>query len=474
MTAGDRSGVAMPEWLARHDRTTESWTVEAGSPTRGDAWTNAHDRKMRVPVGGDETNRVIRAHEMMHARVSPMFANAGASQGISIEALRAAEELRVNLLTQTAGFDVDLLVDGSERPWGERAAKMRDYASLVTAVVAMAGTKGATAFVRGVRNIDPELAKAIREVEKGALKFWKRDARRIGDKRQAELVGSTQPVAPYEDGEMMPAGYARFTLPLAKFIDNAIDALTPPSTGDDTDAGMPSDEHDPVERVKRAAAGRYGRFANLLLDQSITLDRSVTGRFGRKRIATNMGRNPRHIGRMLTDPQRRVFDRTVRGTGGIIVIDQSGSMALPTEAVEQMMEASPGCTIIGYSHRPGCNTTPNAWVIAKGGRRASELPKGNGGNGVDGPVLRFAASLARKGEQIVWLCDGVVTDGSDDHCYENLSKECVRLVYRHNIHMTDTVTETLEAVKQMGQGKRLRRNYTGPLRSHAARMGLTN
>lgn len=459
----------MPEWLTRQDRENGSWTIEAGQAVRGDAWTNATERRMRVPIGDDATNRVIRAHEMMHAKVSPLLANIGQEEeGLPADVLRAAEEMRVNLLVKAAGFDTDLLVDGSERQTGERLAQARDYAGLVTMLVAVAGTKGSTAFLRGVRNIDPELAKALREVEKGALKYWKGPARRRGEKRIAQEFGSTEPTNYF--GSPIPTGYEKFTLPVARFIATAIDAIQPPPEGDAGEGVEPIDTA--ADRVRNASKAASGRFAPLRLDNTVTLDRSLSGRMGRKRIATNMGRNPRRLNRMLTDPQRRVFDRTIRGTGGVVVIDQSGSMHLSGADVKALMEASPGCTIIGYSHRPGSTDTPNTWVIAKDGRCASEFPSGHGGNGVDGPALRYALSLRRRGEPVVWVCDGAVTDGKHDHTFDNLSNECALLVHRNNVHMVANVDDGVRALQEVAAGRKLPTKFTGPLRYAAEGLGL--
>ena len=61
----------LPEMLGRKDAQHGQWTVDTCAPTRGLPHTNIVDRKMVVPVSPEETERVIRAHEMVHARVSP-------------------------------------------------------------------------------------------------------------------------------------------------------------------------------------------------------------------------------------------------------------------------------------------------------------------------------------------------------------------------------------------------------------------
>ena len=463
------TGVAMPEWLARRDTENGPWTVTNGPAQRGEAWTNQHDRKMRVPFGGDETNRVIRAHEMAHARVSPENAVLGTELGISEGSVRCAEEFRVNQIIRTAGFDIDLLVDGSERRAGERLAQMGDYAGLVQFVAACAGTAGATAFIRGIRNIDPELAKSIREVEKSVIKTWRKSARRYGDAWQAKRWGSTERLS-----NGYPRGYYEHTIPLAQMLDLAISTLTPDTDGDGEgdENGDGNGSSEQSQRVKDAVNGRAGVWGKLLFDNEVRLTKTVSGSLGRRRSATNMGRNPRRINRMLTDPQRRVFDKTHRSIGGVVIIDQSGSMALSIEQVEQIMEASPGCTIIGYSHRARSNDVPNIWILAENGRRAEQVRPGSGGNGVDVPAVKFAVSKARRGEPIVWITDGVCTSSHDDRPYENLYEDAARVVRRHGIHMVPDVRGGVEAMKRIAAGERLSTNFVGPVEAMARRLGI--
>jgi predicted metal-dependent peptidase len=147
------------------------------------------------------------------------------------------------------------------------------------------------------------------------------------------------------------------------------------------------------------------------------------------------------VTRLITDPQQRVFRRTQRAPGAIVLVDQSGSMDVADHEIDGLIRALPGVTIVGYSHRPGdVGETPNAWVVAQQGRRASVLPTGNVGNGVDGPILRWASSRRRTNERIVWVTDGQVTD-SNDHPHEALSRECAGLVTRHRIELVRTLDD---------------------------------
>ena len=153
------------------------------------------------------------------------------------------------------------------------------------------------------------------------------------------------------------------------------------------------------------------------------------------------------------------------------MVDQSGSMDLDPGALDHLLAATPGATVVGYSHRPGdMPGRANAWVIAREGRTARELPGGNVGNGVDGPVLRWAQRIRRAHERVIWVTDGQVTD-SNDHPSEALSRECAHLVRTHRIVLVRSLeeatrvlrgrTHALEPVENFGRvGRELRRIST--------------
>ena len=136
----------------------------------------------------------------------------------------------------------------------------------------------------------------------------------------------------------------------------------------------------------------------------------------------------RYPSRLLTDDRKRAFAKRVSVHGGIVVIDQSGSMDIDETTLAALLRVAPNAIVVGYSHRPGdVGRTANAWMLANRGAVATSFPSGNVGNGVDGPVLRWAIGERRGSEPIVWVTDGQVTD-SHDHPDELLTLECARLV----------------------------------------------
>lgn len=456
---------AMPEFLSpRHDGVAVgSWSVEDGRPVRGDAWTRLDEMRMRVPVGNDETTRLIRAHEMMHARVSPISPEA-AYIGLSAftpRVVECSEEFRINTLVSRAGFDLSALADGSESKSGKRLTENEQWAEAVCFLTALAGTKAASDFLRGVRSANPEWAKSLRAVEKALVKRLKKVSHRN--------IGNTMP----DDSTGLPQGFIVYTRRIAEIVTAAIKAGEKSVTdefGDDIDGVTETVSAKRIEDAMSSVSGGAGVFAALRLDNNVALTRHVSGAMGRKRIATNVGRNPRRIHRIMTDPERRIFDRTTKGQGGIVLIDQSGSMSMSDTELWEIINSAPGCVIIGYSHATGSPDTPNTWVLAERGRVCSEIREGNGGNGVDGPALRFALSKRKHGEPVIWVCDGLVTAGGDDCYYPNLGEECASLVIRHGVHMVDTVREAKNALERAKRGVRLPARLTGHLRSTVAAM----
>lgn len=460
---------AMPEFLVqRQEVGSLPWNVEQGQPVRGDAWTDFDDRKMRVPFGGDEFTRTIRAHEMMHAQVSPTVGPVAVNYlTCTPRAAIMAEDFRINTLCSRAGFNMDLLADGSERLGGERAAERGSWPDAVYYLGALAGTKAAKDFIAGVRKVNKDWASALTKINTELVKTLKKvPTASLSSIQRTNAYDSEGNIVP---DVMLPHGFARFTQKIGEILDAAAAAGDISGDGDgDGDDDGDNITPDEIKKALDVVKGKGGVFAKLVLDENVSLTRRVSGTMGRKRIASQTGRNPRRIHRVLTDPERRIFDRSMKGQGGIVVIDQSGSMSLSDSDMWKIVEAAPGCVIIGYSHKPGSKSEPNAWVLADRGKVCEKIRGGNGGNGVDGPVLRFAASKRQKNEPIIWVCDGVVTDGAQDYTYDTLVDECAELVIKHGIHMVAEVDEAIAALTRASRGERLRAKVVYPLDSSKA------
>ena len=375
---------------------------------------------MRAPFEGGPHGRLVRAHELMHARVSPVApACFEAWSELAPRAVECAEEFRVNTLLARVGFDLAELRDGSERLTGRRLAASEEWEELAYFAAAVSGTRALGVLAGGARAVRPSWGAACRALERELV----RAARRV----DTSMLASTAP------GERdLPEGFSVHTRALASIVARH---ATRPTTDR------------PRRRGRRPVA--TGTFAPLVLDPTIGLDVVVPGTATPRRALAASGRRVRRPDRLATDPARRVFERRGRGRGGVVLVDQSGSMSLTDDELCDLLGAAPGAFILGYSHAPGSSGVPNAWVLADRGRAAATVRAGNVGNGVDGPALRHALARRLGREPMVWICDGQVTD-SGDHADAALAAECARLVVRHGVQMVSSVPEALAVLRARG------------------------
>jgi hypothetical protein len=401
------------------------WNVREGSTRRGGASCDLAARVLEVPLGTDPTSRVVRAHELMHARVSPCGLDwPGLFGDLAPRALECAEELRVNTLLSRLGFEVERLRDGSEKSGGRSLAEQGDWAQAVCFLLAVLGTGAERDYLSGVRQGDPTWVPALRAV--------KRRVNEIVDALSVSTLGATDVG---DDG--VPRGYSRCTELLARLLTPLMAARVPVGA-------------DALRAYRRALApgGRRpptGRFAAPVV-ANLDARRAPRTPTGRRSQPAVTGTTLRYPGRLLTDPHRRAFSRATRVRGGVVVIDQSGSMDLAPESLSALLARAPDALVIGYSHRPGdIGATPNVWVLADRGSVATTWPAGNVGNGVDGPALRFALARRRGREPVVWVTDGQVTD-AHDHPDETLTAECAQLVRRHGIRLVRDLAGLIPAL----------------------------
>jgi len=422
-------GVIFPELLSGREDQVDNrpWTVHEGSSMRGSASCNLSERVLEVPFGPGEQARVVRAHELMHARVSPHAKHLmKALDEVSPRALECSEEFRVNTLLARLHFDVALLSDGTEKLGGRRLGEAGEWAEAVCFFVAVLGTGAEKAYLAGIRQSRAPWLGALRAIGKCALALM--------GQLTTEAVGATRL---NDDG--LPGGYAASTLVLARLLTQSMSARVP-TTPEELRAFRRS-----LELGGRRPA--TGQFATLIFDDSLTRTPCSSGAHVRKARPATTGTVLRFPGRLLTDTQRRAFSQKTAHHGGVVVIDQSGSMDLSPDALRTILHSAPSALIVGYSHRPGdLGTTPNAWLLAQRGKVATMCSTGNVGNGVDGPILEWALRHRRANEPVVWVTDGQVTD-SHDHPDETLTRQCANLVRRHRIRLVRNLDEVPRALR---------------------------
>lgn len=414
---------AFPELVsAREDGSLEGpWEVREGSTSRGGASCDLTNRILEVPLGTGILERVVRAHELMHVRVSPSDTRYRALHDVSPRSLECAEELRVNTLLTRLGFATASLKDGSEKSGGLRIASENDWAETLRFLLAVIGTGAERDYLAGIRKAQPTWMAGLRALRKRVL--------RVLDDVTTHDLGDTG-----DDGEGVPRGYAT-TVSVARIVDAAAMAMAPVGP-------------EALRQFRRSLepGGRRapsGRFADLHFEPLEGFEHRVRERTQNRRRPSVSGTVMRYPSRLLTDDARRAFvSKRPRG-GGVVIVDQSGSMDIDVEELERLLARAPHAVVLGYSHRPGDQGgVANAWVLATRGAVVASPHVGNIGNGVDGPALTWALAQRVGREPVVWVTDGQVTD-SNDHPCEALSEECARLVRHHGIAMV----RTLEAAR---------------------------
>jgi len=416
----------------------ESWDIIRCSTSRGSPKTCITDRTIAVPLDADELARVVRAHELMHVRISPPdLAPWLRRKRASFDSLIVAEETRVNYLLGKKGFKpTEYLLDPSDYTSSREHAKRGDLAGLIRATVATWGTAGASHNLRGVQDAvkedgaSPDLYEAVSNLNDTLDGIYSKHGKIASS--DFRLKGS----------RTLTKGFT-LTEHIAQMLDKMISIAKETSK-------IPT-----FNKADNAGIQDYKRsFAPLVFGKT-SLSKMHNGNMGKAKLASPTGRNPRRIHRLLTDPHKRIFDRTRRVNGSIVLIDQSGSMSIRSSDVLQLLNASPGATIASYAHKPGSKDVPNIWILAKDGKMVDKLPQPHGGgNGVDGPALRWAMSARRRiNEPILWVCDGQVTDGQNDGVYSHLTEEARQLARKGKVVMRGQITSAIKYLKKLTLGQ---------------------
>lgn len=467
----------LPAMLGRDDLPHGKWKVEHCRPVRGEPATSVNERIMLAPTTDDDLARVIRAHEMIHAKISPtaeQFEKWVNREIASETAMIAVEELRVNYLAQKAGFDVkNHLSDGSELSIGERMAQTNDWAGAVAMCIGTAGTAGHKLFLNGIRRHNRAWGDSLLDIGKRAMKEIKN-----ADKR-GYLASSIVPDP--HTGIGAPYGFAT-TERIAEWVDRLAD-FPPPTErkhgkskgsgsgksddkGDDKgngkgvdkshtnkgDGNSPSRDGNRLKGISPADSDGTGTWGELRIERC-AMPKYSKGIMGKKRIATNMGRRPRRIHRMMTDPAMRVFDRTTKGTGGMVIIDASGSMSFTTEQIYEIITHAPGATVAIYSDR-GAKTGTNFWIVADKGRMVENVENCDYGygNGVDFPAIQWGVKNRRNTKApLVWVTDGGVC-GLNDGFSETLAIQCLTYARKNRYIVVPHVEEAITQLKNISNG----------------------
>ena len=465
-----------PELLSRKDVEIGNWQVDSCEPKRGIPATNIVTKQMLAPSHDTDVARAIRAHEMMHAKVSPAHDfTKWIERGLaSHQALVVAEELRVNYLCSKAGFDMKShLTDGSETADGERVSATDDWVAAVHMTIATAGTASHKAFLTGIRRGNRKWGKMLLAIGKQAMKEMDKSFK-TGTLASTDIENSS---GLYPLGFLHTERIAEWVDRLAQFNpDDEADDEKESGESDKSESDAPAGEKEKTARptgidkpsngtgkprkIAEVAATKATSHIPTWVDlkiEKLPMPKQTRGNLGKRKVASDTGRNPRRMHRLLTDPQKRVFDKTIRGMGGVVLIDASGSMSFTHDQIRRIVEASPGCTVAMYSTT--FRSESNLWILAEKGKMCEKLPTAGGGNGVDHPALEWAIKQKQRSTTpVIWVTDGGVT-GQHDNMNDTLTMQCIKTVLKHNVIMLPYVEEAVTALGKLKNGVKPNRKW---------------
>jgi len=431
---------------------------------------------MHTPDEFGEIAEACRAHAYCHGAFSPVepLANYARMFGVEVDALTVAECLRVNLIANSAGSDTEAFVDYTEEGKARRAGLGKQWrdALMITLyahrtahegkVKSALSKFGPTEWRKPLQAFRKELNWQIRRHAPmmstlSALSFEYEEI--DGTKRQIE----------------MPSGFS-MSIAIARMVDqNARREPELATEGEESEKKKREQEnarrkasHHAMQKFTehKEFTAKGSHYDNVRL-MDTELDTAHLGKMAKRSIPSNKGKAPRHISRMITDPNTRIFSRKIRAHGGVVLIDQSGSMSLSASDVEAILAVAGGATVLGYSDSG--EHLANVWIHAKNGKRSTIAPMGGNGNGVDGSALRYAISeRARTGEPIVWVTDGYAYNKAGNMGRREVT-ELVGLITRHGIHMVETPAQAVAILAKAARGEKPRQRVAGyvkELREH--------
>lgn len=482
-----------PEFLTRLDIENGRWTVEECRAVRGQPSTSIMTREMNVPTENDDLARVIRAHEMMHAKVSPAedWQKWVDRKIASHQSLIVVEELRVNLLCEKAGFNMKkFLTDGGETADGERVGATKDWTGAVQMAIATAGTASNKAFLTGIRRHNRKWGEILLDISKRAVR----------EMNKAYKNGYLASTMKTQDG-LAPYGFS-YVEKIAEWVDRLCDKSPEDIEREREEARKAreearrqkgeqdanAEEGEATHSNENTTAGRKGKddgnpYNGITPDNSgglpswtelrtafLPMPVHSKGNIGKKRIPSNVGLRPRRMHRYLTDPQMRIFDRTVKGTGGVVIIDGSGSMSFTREQLTTIIENAPGATVAVYTDK-GDNAT-NMWVVAHKGRMVNELPEVGCGNGVDFPAIEWGHKMREKATTpMIWVTDGGVC-GNRASFSDLLAMQCITYAKKNNIVVVPHVKDAIEQLRNLKIGNKAKSMWPRQFQEvHKRRMG---
>lgn len=394
------------------------WTVRDSAALTGG--TDLRKCDMFAPQASTPMARLIRNHELIHAKITPRVDPVAAAKKheTTVDALQWSEDYRVHLLQRRAG-----LVDPEALDGEEIAAIVKNVAH------SRRMAAGAIMALYPLRDQRNRLASALVE---------------IGGWTPVDVAAVLDAISDMADTIYRPyrgrrektrrtaQGFAKLSAPLARAFDLEFPADEAPSS-----ATRP--EKRKVDAIR--GAGKWGRLLDV---RRLKMPRAVKPRRPIGRRFNDCGVIPTAVHRLPVDGA--IFSTRRRAKGGTILCDMSGSMGYCDDDVDRILRDAPAATIAFYAGGYGRGHKPIGRIsIAADRGRAAEIDDvrasmPGGDNLIDGPALRW---LAKQPAPRYWISDEGVGGVSDFGIGGACHAECRAICTAANI----TIVESIDQLK---------------------------
>lgn len=396
------------------------WTVR-DCPVGAGGGSDMRRADMFAPQASTPTARLIRNHELIHAKITPRTdpVTAAKKHRATIDALQWSEDFRVHLLQATRRLvDFDALPPDECQSYVKNIIHSRRLiAGAFLAMYPLMVQSDRIAVALAAAGMPPADIAAIRAAVRGLI-----DA--VYDKYRT----------PRRRGIMArPTGFAKLSAPLARAFDLEFPVDAPPKSRDGA--------NDPAIVNKLQAIRGEGQWGQLLDAVELKMPRTIKPRRPLGRRYTDTGVIPTAVHRLPVDGA--VFATRRRVKGGTILCDYSGSMSYDDSDIERIIQDAPAATIAFYAGgRRGRKPVGRIAIAAKNGRAADcsavrrAMPGGE--NFIDGPALRW---LAKQPAPRIWVSDegvgGVGDFGKGGVCHD----ECLAICRAANIRIVESIDD---------------------------------
>ena len=456
--------------------TTEGgWRTLYAPPMRGICETSRMEKVMKAPDEFGEVAEACRAHAYCHSAFSPVEPLAIYARifGVDADALTIAECLRVNIIAEKSGANIETFIDYSEEGKARRAGLQKSWRDALLVTLYAHGTAMESKVKTALTKFAPEeWRKPLQQFRREMKSTIRNHSHMVSNLTAVSFESRDEEPARQVE---MPSGFS-LSLSLARLVKRQERNEPQLETAEEKATREANAKAKQTTRSRNQAMQKFtkhpeftgkGSYYDEVRLMDSDLDQNHLGKMAKRRIPSNKGKAPRHVSRMVTDPHTRIFSRKIRAHGGVVLVDQSGSMSLEPSDVEAILSVAGGATVIGYSD---CgDNVANVWLHAKNGKRSAIAPMGGNGNGVDGSALRYAISeRARTGEPIVWVTDGYAYNKNGNMGRREMN-ELVSLITRHGIHMVETPAQAVAILAKASRGEKPRQRIAGyvkELREH--------